>query len=427
MSSLVKDLQQRGLIADLTSDQTSILLEEKSRVFYAGFDPSSSSLHIGNLVPLALMRRLQQGGHHPIALIGGATGMIGDPSGKSDERPLLSTEALQINSESITNQICHLLDSTSNNPVDIVNNQEWFTPLTYLTFLRDVGKHLTVNYMMAKDSVRTRLENRSQGISYTEFSYMMLQAFDFVTLAQQKNCQVQIGGTDQWGNITAGIELQRKIGGTLDLYGITCPLLTHASGEKMGKTTAGNHIWLDNQRTSVYRFYQYWLTINDDDLLRFLLLFSSQSITEIKQIIEDHQQHPEQHQGQKTLAKTMTEWVHGTTATDQVIKASRIMFGAPIENLSDNDLMPLLEDIPSSTRSYDALKQGLNLLEILVETQLVASKSAGRRLITSGGIYINNQRSTDPDTIITTEALATETMIILRSGKKNYHILAFNQ
>jgi tyrosyl-tRNA synthetase len=307
----------------------------------------------------------------------------------------------------------------------MADNADWFREIGYLAFLRDIGKLLTVNYMMAKDSVRGRLEDRASGISYTEFSYMLLQAYDFVHLAEVHGCRLQVGGSDQWGNITAGIELQRKMGRT-PIYGLTGPLLLDASGEKMGKTTSGARVWLDPELTSPYAFYQYWLNADDSDVERLLAIFSWKGIEEIAEIARAHREAPENRLGQRVLAEDFTTWVHGKDATRSVAAASQVMFGGSLENLTDADLRPLLADVPSSSLARNDLAQGIPLLDLLAQTNLAASKGAARRLVQGGGVYVNNVRASDPGRVLTLEDLGTETMMVLRAGKKNYHIVSTN-
>jgi tyrosyl-tRNA synthetase len=304
-----------------------------------------------------------------------------------------------------------------------VNNADWFQPIGFIEFLRDVGKHMTVNYMTAKDSVKTRLSDREQGISYTEFSYMLLQAYDFAHLASTHGCRLQVGGSDQWGNITAGIELARKMGDRPALYGLTAPLLLDSSGQKMGKTSSGTRIWLDPERTSPYAFYQYWLNTDDADVDRFLRLFSWRPLDEIASIVAQHLESPHTRVGQKTLAEDMVKWVHGEEALKRAIGASQVMFGGSLDNLQDADLAPLLTDLPSSELARSELESGVELLELLQSTALAKSKGEARRLVTGGGVYVNNLRASDPAQVLTLGDLGTETMIVLRSGKKKYHII----
>jgi tyrosyl-tRNA synthetase len=392
--------------------------------FYIGYDPTGTSLHAGSLVPTVLMARLQRAGHKPYCLVGGATGMIGDPSGRSEERALLDDQALDANVAAIRAQLSRFLEfGDAKNAAVMVNNRDWFGQMGFLTFLRDVGKRLTVNYMMAKESVRARLEDRDQGISYTEFSYMLLQAYDFHVLAEKYGCRMQAGGSDQWGNITAGIELHRRLGGQSQLYGLTAPLLLDASGAKMGKTASGTRIWLDPARTSPYAFYQYWLNVQDADVERLLKMFSWRSLEELASIVAEHQKAPEQRSGQKTLALDLTTWVHGAEATKRAMAASAVMFGGSVADLTDADLEPLLADVPCTTLARAELEKGIELGELFARTGLAQSKGAARRLVSGGGAYINNIRVDDAAKVVTTQDLATQTMLILRSGRKSYHLV----
>ncbi len=422
---LLDELDARGQLQDVSDrDALGELLDRERVSLYAGYDPSGSSLHIGSLVPTALLARFQRAGHKPIVLVGGATGMIGDPSGKSEERSLLDVDALDANVDALKNQLSKYIEFGKRaTDAVMVNNYDWTAPLSYLDFLRDVGKHLTVNYMTGKESVRARLEDRDQGISYTEFSYMLLQAYDFHVLARDHGCRLQVGGSDQYGNITAGIELHRKLGGEHRLFGMTAPLLLDSSGKKMGKTAAGTRMWLDPELTSPYAFYQYWLNTDDADVPRFLKLFSQRDLAEIEAITTAHAETPHKREGQRTLASDVTTWVHGADALRRAIAASQVMFGGSLDELSDADLEPLLADVPSSTLTRAELEQGIDLVEMLANTELAKSKGAARRLVTGGGVYVNNVRANDPARTLTTDDLGTETMMILRAGKKNYHIV----
>jgi tyrosyl-tRNA synthetase len=422
--NILDDLDARGLVAD-TTDRPALqaLLGGSGVPFYCGFDPTGTSLHVGNLVPITVMARLQRAGHKPIVVVGGATGMIGDPSGKSAERSLLDKATLSRNIEAIRVQLGRFLDFTPGpSGAVMTSNAAWFQSIGYLDFLRDVGKHLTLNYMIAKESVRSRLEDREQGISYTEFSYMLLQAYDFVHLAAHHDCKLQLGATDQWGNITAGIELQRKLGRP-QLFGLVSPLLLDSQGKKMGKTAAGTAVWLDADRTSPYGIYQYFLNINDADVGRLLKIFSWRSISEIEEITHHQEAAPQLRLGQKALAEDVVRFVHGQEALDRAVKATQVVFGGSLEGLRDADLAPLLDDLPSSAIPPERLDKGIPLVELLAEVKLADSKGAARRLLTGGGVYVNNVRVTDSDLQLTRAHLATETMLVLRAGKKAYHVL----
>jgi tyrosyl-tRNA synthetase len=350
--------------------------------------------------------------------------MVGDPSGKSDERNLLDGATLDHNVECVKGQLARFLDfNEGENGAEMVNNFDWFKEMNFLDFIRDVGKHITVNYMMAKESVKSRLNDRDQGISYTEFSYMLLQAYDYVHLAKTHGCRLQVGGSDQWGNITAGIELARKMGHKEQLYGLTNPLLLDSKGQKMGKTASGTRIWLDPEKTSPYEFYQYWLNTEDGDVERFLNLFSWRSLAEIETICAEHAETPHKRLGQKTIAEDMTTWVHGADALKRALAATQVMFGGSLDDLGDTDLLPLLADVPSSTLAKSELTEGIEITELLVRTGLGKSKGDVRRLIGNGGVYINNVRENDAAKRVSLDDLGTETMIVLRSGRKKYHIV----
>ena len=423
-TNILDELEARGQVADST-DRSALreLLGGTGVAFYCGFDPTGTSLHLGSLVPITLMARLQRAGHRPIAVVGGATGMIGDPSGKSDERNLLDRETLARNLAGIRAQLSRFLDfGDGPSGALLVNNADWTERVSYIDFLRDIGKHLTINYMMAKEAVRARLEDRDQGISYTEFSYMLLQAFDFVHLAEHHACRMQIGATDQWGNITAGIELGRKLGRPA-LHGLVCPLLLDSTGKKMGKTAAGTSVWLDPSLTSPYALYQYLLNVEDADVERLLRTFSWRPLDEIAEIARAHAEAPERRLGQKALATDVTTFVHGAEALTRAERASGVMFGGSLEDLRDADLEPLLADVPSSEIPRPELEAGVPLLDLLLRTRLCDSKGAARRLVSSGGVYLNNQRVSDPAAAVSLNNLATETMLVLRAGKKSYHIV----
>jgi len=421
---ILDELEARGLVAESTDRaELRALLGGPPVTFYCGYDPSGASLHLGHLVPIVLMTRLQRAGHKPIALVGGATGMIGDPSGKSAERNLLDRDTLARNLAALRAQLSRFLDfGEGPSGAIMANNADWTESVTYIDFLRDIGKHLTVNYMMAKESVRSRLEDREQGLSYTEFSYMLLQAFDFVTLAERHGCRMQIGATDQWGNITAGIELGRKLGRP-HLHGLVCPLLLDAQGRKLGKTAAGTSLWLDPELTSPYAIYQYLLNVEDADIGRLLRIFSWRSLDEIAELERSHGEAPEQRLGQRALAEEVIRFAHGDEALRRASRASRVMFGGSLDDLHDDDLRPLLADVPSSEVGRAQLERGVALVDLLARTGLCESKGAARRLLQGGGVYLNNQRVSDPALEVTARDLATESMLVLRAGKKSYHIV----
>jgi tyrosyl-tRNA synthetase len=417
--AILDELNDRGLIADITDREgLAALLASQIVPVYAGYDPTSPSLHVGNLVPTILLKRFQLAGHRPIVLVGGATGMIGDPSGKSAERNLLDDATLATNVAGIRDQLSRLLDfSDSPTGAVMTNNYDWTRNVTYLEFLRDIGKHLTVNYMLAKDSVNRRIEGDS-GISYTEFSYMLLQAFDFVQLCKLYGCRLQVGGSDQYGNITAGCELQHKLRGPR-LFGLSAPLLLDASGEKMGKTSTGERIWLDPERTSPYAFYQYWFNRSDGETSGLLKFFSLRPLTEINELLRAHEADRSARSAQRELARAMTSWIHGAAVIPRVETASRVMFGDSLDGLTDADLDVLAGTVPTVDVARSELATGVGIVDLLVRT-VADSKGAARRLVTQGGAYINNQRVTEVEHQVTLAQLATETMLVVRGGKKDY-------
>jgi tyrosyl-tRNA synthetase len=421
---IFSDLTWRGLIHQSTApDHLPAWLASGSRTLYCGFDPTSDSLHVGSLLPALILRRFQKAGHRPIALVGGATGMIGDPSGKSEERNLLSVEQLRANVEGIGKQLEQFLDFGGASGAKLLNNFDWMGQFSYLDFLRDVGKHFPVNVMLAKDSVASRIE-RESGISYTEFSYMLLQAYDFVHLSQAHGCELQIGGSDQWGNITAGIDLARRMHGS-QLYGLTCPLLLKSDGTKMGKTEKGA-IYLSPSRTSPYAFYQYWINIADADCGNALRFLTELSREEVESLDASRTAEPHLRQSQKRLAEELTKLVHGETGLAAARKATDIFFGAEIENLNDAQLTDIFADVPSKTLPKDRLAgDGLPLADALIEAGLAKSKSDARRTIEQGGAYINNKPRTDVTTKLTPADMASETVLVVRSGKKKYGLLRF--
>jgi tyrosyl-tRNA synthetase len=422
-ADLLADFQSRGLVHQST-DQDALRqwLAGGGRRVYAGFDPTADSLHVGHLVALMLLRRVANAGHEPVALVGGATGMIGDPSGRSEERNLLSPDELAANVAGVERQILAVLETTGRT-VHVVNNADWMRGVGYLEFLRDVGKHVPLSQMLAKDSVKSRLE-RDGGLSYTEFSYMLLQAWDFVHLSDALDCRVQIGGSDQWGNITAGIELGRRLR-SRDLHGITCPLLTKADGTKMGKTASGA-IWLDPRRTSPYRFYQYWINLDDDDAGRCVDRLTELPRDEIESLAGLRAANPAARDTQKRLAEELTRLVHGDTGLAAAKQATAIFFGAEIGGLDDAALTEIFADVPSREFSRTALEgDGLALVEALEATGLATTKSAARRTIEQGGAYVNNRRIADVAHRLKQDDLSGTSTLVLRSGKKSYALARF--
>lgn len=425
MTTLLATLRERGCLQDVSHpEELEPLLERDHVVFYCGFDPTASSLHVGSMLPLIMMRRFQRRGHRPIVLLGSGTGMIGDPSGKSEERKLLDDATLRENVHGIEKQISLFLDASGSAGFTIVKNHEWLASINILDFLRDVGKHFSVNAMLLKDSVRARIEGREQGISFTEFSYMLLQAYDFYWLNKEHGCRMQIGGSDQWGNITAGLDLvRRKRGeGHPQVFGMTFPLLTTTSGRKFGKTEEGA-VWLDPSRTSPYQFYQYWISTHDADVIRYLNLFTDVRADELAELDEKLRTAPEVRAPQLRLARELTELVHGATETARAIQASKVLFGESLDQVSAGTLLEVFSDVPSTDLPADRFAAGLPLVELLVECGLASSKGAARRSIEGGGIYVNNERAVDPQTVIGSDRLVDGHVLVLRSGRKTYHLV----
>ncbi len=422
--NIVQELQWRGLVQDCT-DLTELGKRVSSAplTLYCGFDPTADSLHVGSIVPLLALRRFQNLGHRPIALAGGATGSIGDPSGKTQERQLLTKEQLDANIAGVRKQLVHLLDFESEtNPALLLDNATWTAPVSYLGFLRDIGKHFSVNQMVAKESVRARMEDREAGISYTEFSYMLLQAFDFYVLCRDHQCELQIGGSDQWGNITAGIDLTRKkLSRTV--YGLTLPLITKADGTKFGKTEAGT-VWLDPARTSVYKFYQFWIRTDDRDVIRYLKYFTFITQEEIVALERQHTENPGAREAHKALARAVTELVHGPTATTEAIRASDILFGGNLEGVSETTFKEIVGEVPTRELARAQLDgTGRPLVEILVQSGLSPSKGQARKDIEGGGVYLNNTRVPDAHCAVLSKDLLFGKHLLLRKGKKNYVVV----
>ena len=424
--SILEELKWRGLIADCT-DAVELAKKISTPItLYCGFDPTADSLHVGNLVPLLALRRFQLLGHHPIAVAGGATGSIGDPSGKTQERQLLTKEVLERNIASVKEQLKRLLDfETKTNPARLVDNASWTANVSFLDFLRDIGKHFSVNQMVAKESIRARMEDREVGISYTEFSYMLLQAFDFLVLYEKHGCELQIGGSDQWGNITAGMDLiRKKLGKTA--YGLTLPLITNADGTKFGKTEAGA-IWLDPKRTSVYRFYQFWVNTDDRDVVRYLKYFTFLSKEEIEALEKKHAENPGAREAHRALAKSTTDLIHGPNATAEAVHASEALFkgnlaSLPKEILDEIEVPRSVFDPSGTSGTYNPLKHPL--YEVIAHYGISGSKSQARKDIESGGIYVNDERVTDPNIPVTANQFLYSEHMAIRKGKKNYHIIS---
>ncbi len=420
MADIVTTLARRGLISQQSDPNLASLLAAPTTV-YAGFDPTSASLHVGNLLQIMLLARFQRLGHRPIALLGGATAMIGDPSGKSAERNLLDEATIAANLVGIRKQLEHFIVFSGGQAL-LVNNADWIGKFSFVEFLRDVGKHFRVGEMLGKESVRRRI-NSDAGLSFTEFSYQLLQAYDFLHLFRDYGCTVQTGGDDQWGNITAGIELTRRLTGKA-VYGLTSPLLTTASGAKFGKTEQGA-IWLDAQRTSPYEFYQYWIRSDDRDVIKLLNFFTFLPEDEIAGLQRCVEAEPEKRQAQKVLAEEVTRMTHGDAGLRIAQQASGVLFGQEITGLSDKDLTGIFADVPSTTIPRDRLNGGIELLDVLCESTLCSSRGDAKKLIKAGGAYVNNIRIDAIDHKLTPASLASETICVLRSGKKNYHLLRF--
>lgn len=422
--NLVEELQWRGMIHDIMPG-TEEQLKKEMTTAYVGIDPTADSLHIGHLVSIMMLKHLQLAGHKPIALIGGATGMIGDPSGKSEERNLLDEKVLRHNQACIEKQLVRLLDFSkeSKNHAQLVNNYDWMKEFSFLSFLRDVGKHLTVNYMMAKDSVKKRLET---GLSFTEFTYQLVQGYDFYYLNQNYNCKLQMGGSDQWGNITAGTELiRRKSGG--DAFALTCPLITKADGGKFGKTEKGN-IWLDSQYTSPYKFFQFWINTSDEDAEKYIKIFTFLDQAEIDALIAEHKEAPHMRALQKRLAKELTVMVHSEEDYQTALDASQILFGKgtteSLKKLSADDLLAVFEGVPQLPVKRAELEAGLDVMELLaVKAKVFPSKGEARRTIQGGGVSINKEKVQGIDQVVNAQALLQDKFILVQRGKKNYFLL----
>jgi len=420
--NFIEELRWRGMIHDITPG-TEEQLEKEMSVAYVGFDPSSDSLHIGNLVSIMMLKHFQLAGNKPIVLIGGATGMIGDPSGKSEERNLLDEKVLRHNQEYQKKQLLKFLDfDCGENSAELVNNYDWMKEFSFLGFLRDVGKHITVNYMMAKDSVKSRMET---GISFTEFSYQLVQGYDFLFLNQNYNCKLQMGGSDQWGNIITGTELIRRKTGK-EVYALTCPLVTKADGGKFGKTEAGN-VWLDPQKTSPYKFYQFWLNCSDEDAVKYVKLFTLLTKNEITELEKQHNEAPHLRILQKALAKDITIRIHSEEDYNTALEASAILFGKgtteTLKNLSEDILLSVFEGVPQCELSLAEVTEGINIVDFLTDkTNIFNSKGEARRMLKDGGVSINKEKVKDTF-IITEKDLLNNKYILVQRGKNNYYLV----
>ncbi len=426
--NFVDELSWRGMVHDMTPG-TRELIDREMVTAYIGFDPSANSLHIGNLVQIMMLKHFQAAGHKPIALVGGATGMIGDPSGKSEERSLLDEKTLRENQEKIRDQLSRFLDfeTEAPNKAEMVNNYDWMKEFSFLDFIRDIGKHITVNYMLSKDSVKKRVrEDTTSGMSFTEFSYQLVQGYDFLILYQTMNCKLQMGGSDQWGNIVTGTELiRRKSGG--EAFALTSPLITRSDGGKFGKTEEGN-VWLDAKMTSPYKFYQFWLNTSDDDAERYIKIFTMLGQTEIEELTAKHRGAPHLRTLQKALANEVTIMVHSEEALHDAIEASEVLFGkGTTESLRQMDevtFLELFEGVPQYQVSKEVLTAGLNLLDLLVEkTAIFSSKGELRRLIDGGGVNLNKEKVTSPDQTVTADDLISDKYLLVQKGKKNFHLI----
>ena len=430
MNDFIKELTWRGMIHSVMPG-TEEQLKKEMTVAYLGIDPTADSLHIGHLCGVMMLRHFQRCGHKPIALVGGATGMIGDPSGKSAERNLLDEATLRHNQEAIKNQLARFLDFESDAPnkAELVNNYDWMKDFSFLDFAREIGKHITVNYMMAKDSVKKRLSNESRdGLSFTEFTYQLLQGYDFLNLYQTKGCKLQLGGSDQWGNITTGTELiRRKVGG--EAYALTCPLITKPDGTKFGKTESGN-VWLDARYTSPYKFYQFWLNVSDEEAEKYLKIFTFLTKEEIEVLVAEHQTDPGKRPLQKKLAEEITVMVHGRENYDSAVEASKILFGANtadiLKTIDEKTLLEVFEGVNQAEVSLDELKAGIPLLDLLaVKTNMFPSKGEARKMVQQGGFSLNKEKVTDPQAVINADNLISGKYLLLQRGKKNYMLVRF--
>ena len=428
MKNFVEELKWRGMLAQIMPGTEEYLMKNMTSA-YLGTDPTADSLHIGHLCGIMMLRHLQRCGHKPYLLVGGATGMIGDPSGKSAERNLLNEETLRHNQECIKKQLAKFLDfdSAASNAAELVNNYDWMKDFSFLDFAREIGKHITVNYMMSKDSVKKRLSSESSaGMSFTEFTYQLLQGYDFLHLYEAKGCKLQMGGSDQWGNITTGTELiRRKVGG--EAYALTCPLITKADGGKFGKTESGN-VWLDAKYTSPYKFYQFWLNVSDDDAAKYIRIFTSLEKEEIDSLIAEHSAAPHLRTLQKRLAKEVTIMVHSEEDYNAAVDASNILFGNAtsdaLKKLDEDTLLAVFEGVPQFEVSKELLSQGIKAVDLFTENAAVfPSKGEMRKLVQGGGVSLNKEKLAAFDEVINTENLLDSKYLLVQKGKKNYYLI----
>lgn len=415
---LIEDLKWRGLIYQQTDEQgIEDLLNKEQVTLYCGADPTADSLHIGHLLPFLTLRRFQEHGHRPIVLIGGGTGMIGDPSGKSEERVLQTEEQVDKNIEGISKQMHNIFEFGTDHGAVLVNNRDWLGQISLISFLRDYGKHVGVNYMLGKDSIQSRLEH---GISYTEFTYTILQAIDFGHLNRELNCKIQVGGSDQWGNITSGIELMRRMYGQTDAYGLTIPLVTKSDGKKFGKSESGA-VWLDAEKTSPYEFYQFWINQSDEDVIKFLKYFTFLGKGEIDRLEQSKNEAPHLREAQKTLAEEVTKFIHGEDALNDAIRISQALFSGDLKSLSAKELKDGFKDVPQVTLSNDTT----NIVEVLIETGISPSKRQAREDVNNGAIYINGERQQDVNYALAPEDKIDGEFTIIRRGKKKYFMVNY--
>ncbi|MDT3927242.1 tyrosine--tRNA ligase [Staphylococcus aureus] len=415
---LIEDLKWRGLIYQQTDEQgIEDLLNKEQVTLYCGADPTADSLHIGHLLPFLTLRRFQEHGHRPIVLIGGGTGMIGDPSGKSEERVLQTEEQVDKNIEGISKQMHNIFEFGTDHGAVLVNNRDWLGQISLISFLRDYGKHVGVNYMLGKDSIQSRLE---RGISYTEFTYTILQAIDFGHLNRELNCKIQVGGSDQWGNITSGIELMRRMYGQTDAYGLTIPLVTKSDGKKFGKSESGA-VWLDAEKTSPYEFYQFWINQSDEDVIKFLKYFTFLGKEEIDRLEQSKNEAPHLREAQKTLAEEVTKFIHGEEALNDAIRISQALFSGDLKSLSAKELKDGFKDVPQVTLSNGTT----NIIDVLIETGVSPSKRQAREDVNNGAIYINGERQQDVNYELTSDDKIDSEFTIIRRGKKKYFMVNY--
>ncbi|MCC3737013.1 tyrosine--tRNA ligase [Staphylococcus hominis] len=417
-NALLEELQWRGLIYQQTDEQgIEDLLNKEQVTLYCGADPTADSLHIGHLLPFMTLRRFQEHGHRPIVLIGGGTGMIGDPSGKSEERVLQTEDQVAKNVEGLSAQMHKLFEFGTDKGAVLVNNKDWLSQISLISFLRDYGKHVGVNYMLGKDSIQSRLEN---GISYTEFTYTILQAIDFGHLNRELNCKIQVGGSDQWGNITSGIELMRRMYGQTEAYGLTIPLVTKSDGKKFGKSESGA-VWLDAEKTTPYEFYQFWINQSDEDVIKFLKYFTFLSKEDINRLEQSRDEAPHLREAQKALAENVTEFIHGKEALDDAIRISEALFKGDLKSLSIKDIKAGFKEVPQ----VEVSKATTNIIDVLIESGIASSKRQAREDVNNGAIYINGEREQSVDYNLTDEDKFDNEFTIIRRGKKKYFMVNY--